>query len=64
MTKEQWDWIERTAPETYHRAYVRFMHRASNSGRCDSCPEADRRELGCNQLRCGQYHCWVDVHHR
>lgn len=64
MTKEQWNWLREKAPQTYLRAYRRFMYRASNSGQCASCPEADRTEVGYNQLPCGQYHCWVDCHCR
>ena len=62
MTKEQWDWLRERSPETYLRAYRRFMYRESNSGKCNNCPEADRLEIGHDQLRCGQYHCWVDCH--
>lgn len=59
-----WEVLGEKSPETYRRAYLRFMYRPQNSGQCESCPEAGRLEVGRDQLPCGQYHCWVDAHCR
>lgn len=66
MTESQiaklWDVLGERSPETYRRAYARFMCRPQNSGNCGYCPEMGRLETGTGQLPCGQYHCWVDAH--
>lgn len=44
-------------------AYKAFMYNMDNAHNCANCPE-NRMENRSNQLPCGQYHCWVELHHQ
>lgn len=45
-------------------AYKAFMYDKGNVHNCANCPENRMENRSNNQLPCGQYHCWVELHQK
>lgn len=45
-------------------SYVEFLSNKDNSHNCDYCPyNIEMSSWPGNSLPCGQFNCWVDLHH-